>query len=163
MTLIDIGDAFQERQTGRTTKLINSIPEEGAVVIVSSYQNVEIFKGLILSIKGKRILDRCQVIAFTDSLRGLSGPVLVDHAVIDSTNITIKELMDMSRQIALMTNRPKITRRIYTLRTKYVNGEETVRYTDDINVTSNIVTEALNPSPLSPLYGLQIESLSITT
>lgn len=79
--------AGEKRRSGRTHRMILSLPAGGAVVIVHSPSMLGVFRDLIRNLRGDEIADAIRVIAapsMSDErtvLRGLSLPVFRDHFV----------------------------------------------------------------------------------
>ena len=79
--------AGEKRRSGRTHRMIMSLPKGGAVVVVHSPAMIGIFRDLIRDLRGAEIADATRVVAAPSMaderavVRGLSLPVFRDHFV----------------------------------------------------------------------------------
>lgn|GEM_PF-3134067 len=79
--------AGEKRRSGRTHRMIMSLPKGGAVVVVHSPTMIGVFRDLIRDLRGSEIADATRVVAAPSMaderamVRGLSLPVFRDHFV----------------------------------------------------------------------------------
>ncbi len=79
--------ASEKRRSGRTHRMVMSLPSDGAVVIVHSPSAIGIFRDVIAELRGPEVAACTRVVAAPSladeraATRGLSLPVFRDHFV----------------------------------------------------------------------------------
>ena len=79
--------AAEKRRSGRTHRMMMSLPKGGAVVVVHSACMIGVFRDLIRDLRGDEIADATRVVAAPSMadertmVRSLSLPVFRDHFV----------------------------------------------------------------------------------
>lgn len=81
-------DQDHSRGTGRTKRMIEALPEDGAVVIVHNRPMTDYVRHMIIDVRGLEVAASCKVICITNhndvwNLKGDKRPIHVDHTFWD--------------------------------------------------------------------------------
>lgn len=74
-----------ERGTGRTKRMVMSLPEGGCVVVVHTPDFIRYVRNMIGDLRGAEFLKsvRLASLSYVDNLHGLDLPIYIDHFVVE--------------------------------------------------------------------------------
>lgn len=96
---------MHDRRTGKTYRMVQALPENGAIIIVPSYPIRDYILNMLRDVRGSEIANRCRIIVIRNhmdiwQLDGLNKPVVFDHSFFENNYIS----QDVLEETQLRTN-----------------------------------------------------------